>query len=309
MTIAPDTNEMPADARCGYVAIVGEPNAGKSTLLNQLVGSKIAIVSAKVQTTRSRITGIVMESSTQLIFVDTPGIFTPKRRLERAMVQAAWTGAEEADIVLLVIDATRGMDDDTVRIIEGLKTANRKASLAINKIDLVKRENLLKLTADLNAAFPFRETFMISALNGDGVGHLRKSLAGELPAGPWLYPPDQLADISERLLAAEITREKVFQKLHDELPYASHVETESWQERDDGSVRIEQVIYVAKESQKPIVLGKAGRTIKSIGADSRRELEKLFDRRVHLFLFVKVREHWLDDPERYREMGLEFPKG
>lgn len=295
--------------RCGYVAIVGAPNAGKSTLLNQLVGAKVAIVSPKVQTTRSRINGIAMEGATQMIFVDTPGIFQPKRRLERAMVEAAWTGVEDADIILLLVDAARGIDADTRRIIEKLAASGRKASVALNKIDTIERSRLLGLTRDLNELFPFERTFMISAATGDGVADLRRALAARLPDGPWLFPEDQLADVSERLLAAEITRERLFHVLHDELPYATTVETEKWEERRDGSVKIDQVIYVAKESQKPIVLGKAGRTVKRIGGEARAELERMLERRVHLFLFVKVRENWLDDPERYREMGLEFPKG
>ncbi|MCW5750137.1 MAG: GTPase Era [Alphaproteobacteria bacterium] len=299
---------MPATKRCGYVAIVGEPNAGKSTLLNQLVGAKVAIVSPKVQTTRTRITAIAMEGDAQIVFLDTPGIFQPKRRLERAMVQAAWSGADDADRILLLADAERGLDAETRRIMASLAGSGRRASLVINKIDLVRRDRLLGLAAEFNALFPFEETFMISALTGDGVAEMRRRIAAGLPEGPWLYPPDQLADMPERMLAAEITREKLFHRLHDELPYASTVETEGWREQDDGSVRIEQVIYVAKESQKPIVLGRGGRTVKAIGQDSRRELETILGRRVHLFLFVKVRERWLDDPERYREMGLDFPK-
>lgn len=301
-------NTPPAGTRCGYVAIIGEPNAGKSTLLNQLVGAKVAIVSPKVQTTRTRITAIAMEGAAQIVFLDTPGIFEPKRRLERAMVQAAWSGAQDADRILLLIDAERGLDAPTRRIVAGLMEAGRKASLVINKIDLVRRDRLLGLTAECNALFPFAETFMVSALTGDGVADMRRRIAASLPEGPWLYPPDQLADMPERMLAAEVTREKLFHRLHDELPYASTVETEGWHDQGDGSVRIEQVIYVTKESHKPIVLGRGGRTVKAIGQESRRELEELLGRRVHLFLFVKVRERWLDDPERYREMGLDFPK-
>ena len=294
--------------RCGYVAIVGAPNAGKSTLLNQLVGAKISIVTPKVQTTRARITAIATEGLAQLVFVDTPGIFHPKRRLERAMVEAAWTGAKDADLVVLMVDAGRGLDDDTRRIIDGLKPGGQPAVLALNKVDAVKRENLLGLAAELNAVFAFAATFMISALNGDGVGDLKAWLTDLLPEGPWLYPEDQLADISERLLAAEITREQLFLKLHQELPYASTVETEGWQDQADGSARIEQTVYVLRESQKPIVLGKGGRTIKAIGAAARQEMERAFDRRVHLFLFVKVREEWTEDPERYRAIGLDFPR-
>jgi len=296
------------ETRCGYVAIVGAPNAGKSTLLNQFAGSKVAIVTPKVQTTRTRIQAITVEGAAQLIFIDTPGIFEPKRRLERAMVAAAWSGAGDADAILLLVDAGRGFDGDTRRILDGLKAAKRGAILVLNKIDTVRRPDLLALSAELNAAFAFAATFMIAAVNGDGVADLRRHLAALLPVGPWLFPEDQLTDITERMLAAEVTREKLFLKLHDELPYNSTVETESWKELKDGSVRIEQVVYVTKDSHKPIVLGKGGRTIKSIGADARKELEQLLDRRVHLFLFVKVRERWLDDPERYREMGLDFPK-
>ena len=297
-----------ADKRCGYVAIVGAPNAGKSTLLNQLVGAKVAIVTPKAQTTRFRIMGIAVAGTAEMIFVDTPGIFEPKRRLDRAMVAAAWSGAGDADIVLLLVEAARGIDADTRRILERLKQQSRPSILVLNKIDAVARPKLLGLAQELNALGTFTSTFMISALKGDGVGDLKAAVASMLPHGPWLYPEDQLADISERLLAAEITREQVFLKLHDELPYASMVETEGWQERKDGSVRIEQVIYVAKESQKPIVLGKGGRTAKAIGAAARAEMEKLFDRRVHLFLFVKVRESWGDNPEHYKMMGLDYPK-
>lgn len=295
-------------ARCGYVAIVGAPNAGKSTLLNQLVGAKVAIVTPKVQTTRFRITAIAIEGKAELIFVDTPGIFEAKRRLERAMVQAAWAGAADADIVLLVVDAGRGLEADTRRIIEGLRDSKRTAVLALNKVDTVKRNVLLGLSAELNAQFPFAETFMISAKTGDGVADLKRRLGTMVPAGPWLYPADQLADLPERLLAAEITREQVFLKLHDELPYASTVETEAWRDLADGSVRIEQVIYVTRDSHKPIVLGKGGRTAKAIGAAARLELERILERRVHLFLFVKVRENWTEDPERYAAMGLDFPR-
>ena len=300
--------EQDDQTRCGYVSIIGASNVGKSTLLNRIVGAKVAIVSPKVQTTRSRISGIVMEGQTQIVFVDTPGIFLPKRRLDRAMVDAAWGGIEGADHILLLIDAGRGVDADGQRVIKKLHELKRTAILVINKIDRVAREKLLTLTATAHQLGVFSDTFMISALNGDGVNDLRQMLASTLPKGPWLYPPDQLSDVPERMLAAEITREKLFQKLHDELPYASTVETERWQERPDGSVRIEQIIFVSKDSQKPIVIGQNERTIKSIGADSRAELEKVFSRRVHLFLFVKVREKWQDDPERFREMGLDFRK-
>ncbi len=297
------------DTRCGFVALIGAPNAGKSTLLNQMVGEKVSIVSPKVQTTRARITAIAIWENAQIIFVDTPGIFRPRRRLDRAMVEAAWGGAGDADRVVLLIDAERGIGADDERIIEGLNADGRKALLAINKIDTVRRDSLLELSARLNGMFPFDETFMISALKGDGILDLKEYLAHHLPEGPWLYPEDQLALVPQRLLAAEITREKIYLRLHQELPYATTVETESWEEREDGSVRISQVIYVERPSQKAIVLGKGGRTIKALGAAARQELEEILGRRVHLFLFVKVRERWEDDPERYREMGLDFPRG
>jgi GTP-binding protein Era len=295
--------------RCGYVAIVGAPNAGKSTLLNQLVGSKISIVTPKVQTTRARITAIAMAGEAQIVFVDTPGIFEPKRRLERAMVAAAWEGAGDADAVVLVVDAARGIDGEVAHILEGLGAVKAPVFLALNKVDAVKRESLLALAAAFNARRKFESIFMISALSGDGVADVKAGLAAAVPEGPWLYPEDQLADISERLLAAEITREKLILRLHQELPYNLTVETESWKDQKDGSVRIEQVVYVTRENHKPIVLGKGGQAIKAIGASARQEMEKAFDRRVHLFLFVKVRENWVEDPERSRAMGLEFPKG
>ncbi len=297
-----------ATTRCGFVALLGAPNAGKSTLLNQLVGAKVSIVTPKVQTTRARITAIAIAGESQIVFLDTPGIFAPERRLEKAMVAAAWSGAADADTIVLLVDASRGIDRNTRHILDGLAATNREAVLAINKIDQVRRDTLLELADKLNVAALFSDTFMISALTGDGVGDLRDYLAAAVPEGPWHYPEDQLADIPERLLAAEITREKLFLRLHQELPYASTVETESWRRQKDGSIRIEQVIYVQRDSQKPIVLGKGGRTIKTIGAQAREELEQILDAKVHLFLFVKVRERWLDDPERYREMGLEFPK-
>ena len=296
------------ETQCGFVALVGAPNAGKSTLLNHLVGEKVSIVTPKVQTTRTRITAICMADQAQIVFVDTPGIFTPKRRLEKAMVRAAWSGALDADLIVLLIDAVGGVDADSARIIEGLKQAGRPVILALNKIDLVKKPKLLALSAALEAEAAFTDIFMISALTGDGTDDLKCLLAGRLPTGPWHYPPDQLADIPERLLAAEITREKLFLRLHQELPYASTVETERWLDRADGSVRIEQVVFVQRTTQKPIVLGKGGRTIKTIGSLAREEMEQIFGRRVHLFLFVKVREKWLDDPERYRQMGLDFPR-
>lgn len=293
-------------ARCGYVAIAGAPNAGKSTLLNRLVGSKLAAVSAKVQTTRARTMGIVLEGNAQIIFVDTPGIFVPKRRLDRAMVAAAWEGVDDADLVLLLVDASRGLDSDTRNIMERLKDAGREAILVLNKVDTVKRENLLKIAADLNEKGRFSHTFMISALSGDGVSDLVKFLAAELPEGEWLYPEDQMTDISERVLAAEITREKLYAELRDELPYAATVETETWEEKADGSVRIAQVVFVEREGQKAIVIGKGGSKLKRIGQAARLELEELFERPVHLFLFVKVRGNWGDDRERYRNMGLDY---
>ena len=294
------------ETRCGFVALIGAPNAGKSTLLNRLVGRKLAIVTPKVQTTRSRLLGIAIEGSAQLIFVDTPGIFAPRRRLDRAMVAAAWAGAADADETVLLVDAARGGDPDTMRILQRLKESGRRAILALNKIDLVRRERLLGLADELTRAFAFDAVFMISGLSGDGVEDLKRYLAGAVPAGPFLFPEDQLSDAPERLLAAEITREQVFMQLHDELPYAVTVETEAWQERKDGSVRIDQVIYVQRPGQRAIVLGERGQRIKAIGARARGELERLFERRVHLFLFVKVRENWIDDPERFAALGLDY---
>jgi GTP-binding protein Era len=293
-----------APTRCGFCAIIGAPNAGKSTLVNALAGTKISIVSHKVQTTRSRLRAIVMVGESQIIFVDTPGIFKPKRKLDEAMVEGAWAGAAEADAVILLSDVRRGLDDEVLLIIDALKKNGIKAFLALNKIDLVKAETLLALAAQFNEVFAFRETFMISALNGSGVAKLRDQLAALMPEGPLLYAEDQIADVPLRFLAAEATREKLYERLHEELPYASTVETEKWEERKDGSVRIDQVIYVERESQRKIVLGKGGQTIKALGQAARLELEKAFERRVHLFLFVKVREHWAKDPERLRAMGL-----
>ena len=293
-----------AGTRCGFCAIIGAPNAGKSTLVNALAGTKVSIVSHKVQTTRSRLRAIVVFGGCQIIFVDTPGIFKPKRRLDEAMVEGAWAGAAEADAVILLCDVRRGLDDDVMMIIAGLKKNGIPAFLALNKIDLVKPETLLDLASRFNEAFAFRETFMISALKGSGVEGLRECLAALMPEGPWLYAEDQIADVPMRFLAAETTREKLYERLHEELPYASTVETEKWEERRDGSVRIDQVIYVERESQRRIVLGKAGQTIKALGQAARLELEKSLDRRVHLFLFVKVRENWTTDPERLRAMGL-----
>ena len=295
-----------AKTRCGYVALIGAPNAGKSTLLNRLVGQKLAIVSPKVQTTRSRLLGIATEGEEQLIFVDTPGIFEPRRRLDRAMVAAAWAGVSDADVTVLLVDAARGVDDDTTRIIERLNAAKRPALLALNKVDLVRREILLGLADQLSKNGNLTRIFMISGLTGDGVDDLYRHLAATVPEGPFLFPPDQLSDAPERFLAAEVTREQVFLQLHDELPYSATVETESWQERPDGSVRVEQVIYVRRPGQRAIVLGEGGKRIKTIGARARAELGAMLDRKVHLFLFVKVRDNWLDDPERYRAIGVDF---
>ncbi|WP_340149845.1 GTPase Era [uncultured Sneathiella sp.] len=294
--------------RCGYVALVGAPNAGKSTLLNQLVGAKIAIVTPKVQTTRARVTAIAIEGDSQIIFVDTPGIFKPSRRLEKAMVDAAWSGAEDADRIVLIIDAVKGITADVERIIAGLEKNHRRAHVILNKVDIVKRDSLLGLAQALSERGIFDEIYMISALTGDGVNDLRTALAREMPEGPWLYPEDQLALAPMRQLAAEVTREKLFMRLNQELPYSLTVETESWEERKDGSVKIQQVVYVSRANHKPIVLGKGGQTIKKVGELARADLEESLGCRVHLFLFVKVREKWLDDPERYREMGLDFPK-
>jgi GTP-binding protein Era len=293
-----------APKRCGFCAIIGAPNAGKSTLVNALAGSKVSIVSHKAQTTRARLRAIAMENEAQIVFVDTPGIFAPKRKLDEAMVESAWSGAGEADAVLLLVDGRRGLGDEVTAILEGLKTAKTGVILAINKIDLIKRERLLEISAGLNAAFPFEATFMVSALTGSGLADLRKYVAAKMPEGPWLYPEDQVADVQLRFMASEITREVIYERLHDELPYASTVETEAWEERKDGSVKIDQTIYVERDSQKMIVLGKGGQSIKLIGQLARAEMEKAFERRVHLFLFVKVRENWTKDPERLRMMGL-----
>ena len=292
--------------RAGFVAIVGAPNVGKSTLLNRLVGAKVSIVSPKVQTTRTRVLGICIEGPAQIIFIDTPGIFQPRRRLDRAMVAAAWIGTADADEVLLLVDASRGLDRNTAAIVKKLKRAERTVILAINKVDLSNKPDLLALAAELNEAGAFTDTFMISAETGDGVADLMALLAGRVAAGRWLFPEDQISDMPGRLTAAEITREQLYLQLHKELPYAAAVETESWKDQDDGSLRIEQVVYVERGSQKAIVLGKKGSRVKSIGEAARKELEEIFGRRVHLFLFVKVRGNWGDDPERYRDLGLDF---
>ena len=295
-----------AATRCGYVALIGAPNAGKSTLLNRLVGHKLAIVTPKAQTTRTRLLGIAIEGPAQIVYVDTPGIFAPRRRLDRAMVAAAWAGAEDADRRILLVDAARGIDTGTRLALDRLAERGSTAVLALNKIDLVRRETLLGLADSLSRAGTFDPVFMISGLNGDGVDDLKRWLAANLPEGPWLYPEDQLSDMAERLIAAEATREQVFLQLHDELPYAATVETEAWQERRDGSVRIEQVVYVQRPGQRAIVLGDGGRRIKSIGSRARAEIARMLGRRVHLFLFVKVRENWLDDPERFAAIGLDY---
>ena len=292
--------------RAGFIAVVGAPNVGKSTLVNRLVGTKVSIVSPKVQTTRNRILGIRMAGAAQVIFIDTPGIFQPRRRLDRAMVAAAWSGAGDADDVLLLVDAARSIDDNTRNIIDKLRGSGRRAVLAINKVDIVKKTDLLSLTATLQDPDLFTKTFMISATCGDGVNDLLAYLADLLPAGPWLFPEDQVSDMPERLLAAEITREKLYLELHQELPYATTVETESWECKPDGSIRISQVIYVERDTQKAIVLGKGGRQIKRIGVKARQELQEIMDTNVHLFVFVKVREKWGDDPERYRDWDLDF---
>jgi GTP-binding protein Era len=294
------------ETRCGFCAIIGAPNAGKSTLVNTLAGAKVAIVSHKVQTTRARLRAIVMEGEAQIVLVDTPGIFQPRRKLDRAMVDNAWGGAGEADAVVLLVDGRSGLTEDLQKIIEGLGNLRTKAFLVINKIDLMKREDLLKTAEAFNAAYAFDRTFMVSALNGSGTEDLRKALAARMPKGPWLYPEDQVADVQLRFMASEITREKIYNRLHEELPYASTVETEAWEERKDGSVKISQVIYVERDSQKAIVLGKGGQTIKILGQQAREDMEEHFGRKVHLFLFVKVRENWSNDPERLRMMGLEL---
>ncbi|MBO0752320.1 MAG: GTPase Era [Bradyrhizobiaceae bacterium] len=297
-----------ASQRCGFVAIIGAPNVGKSTLVNALVGSKVTIVSHKVQTTRTVIRGIAIEDGAQLIFVDTPGIFAPRRRLDRAMVAVAWSGAKDADIIALMVDARRGLDDETGVIVERLSDAPAAKILVVNKIDLVDKPSLLGLVSAANERTRFDATFMVSALSGSGVADVRHWLAAHVPPGPWHYPSDQISDAPMRALAAEITREKIYLRLHQELPYHSTVETDSWKELRDGSVRIEQTIFVERESQRKIVLGKEGQTIRAIGSEARKEIAQLVEKPVHLFLFVKVREGWADDPARYREMGLEFPR-
>lgn len=300
-----------SETRAGFVALIGEPNAGKSTLLNRMVGAKVSIVTHKVQTTRARIRGVALDGQSQLVFVDTPGLFTPRRRLDRAMVAAAWGGAADADIVVLLIEAHRGMSEGVKTILAALneRTGTAKVALAINKIDKVKTEALLRLTQEMNEAYPFVETFMISAERGHGCDDLKSWLAKELPKGPWLYPEDQIADLPMRMIAAEMTREKLTLRLHQELPYQLTVETENWEERKDGSAKIDQLVYVMRDGHKGIVLGNKGETIKAVGRAAREELEEFLGRRVHLFLQVKVRPNWLEESERYSEMGLDFKDG
>ncbi|MCT8267655.1 GTPase Era [Afifella sp. JA880] len=308
---SPASSESEERTRAGFVALIGAPNAGKSTLLNQLVGTKVAIVTHKVQTTRSVIRGIAMHEGAQIVFVDTPGIFAPKKRLEKAMVSTAWAQVADADITAVLIDARVGLDEAALGIIDRLGESGAredKRVLILNKIDLVRRDALLAITAEANARLPFSRTFMVSAANGDGVSDLLTFFSGAMPGGPYLYPEDQVSDLPIRAIAAEVTREKLMLRLHQEVPYSATVETESWEEKRDGSVRISQVIFVERESHRKILLGKGGETIKQISIAARRELHHMLERKVHLFLFVKVREGWTNDPERYREMGLEFPK-
>src|SRR5215470_1307803 len=295
------------ETRCGFIAIIGAPNAGKSTLVNALVGAKVSIVSRKVQTTRTLVRGIAVEGASQLVFIDTPGIFAPRRRLDRAMVEAAWSGAADADIVALLIDAAKGLDEDAERILQRLKGIRPPAVLVLNKIDRVKKGRLLELAQACNLRVPFAATFMICAVTGDGVADFKSHLARTVTPGPWHYPADEISDAPMRLLAAEITREKIFERLHDELPYQATVETTAWQEQQ-RSVRIEQTIFVEREGQKAIVLGARGRMIRQISMAARLELAQILEKTVHLFLFVKVRENWASDPERYRELGLTLPK-
>src|SRR5690606_9355456 len=297
----------PVPTRSGFVALIGAPNAGKSTLVNQLVGAKVSIVTHKVQTTRAVVGGIVTHDQTQIVLVDTRGLFKPRRRLDEAMVTTAWGGARAADIMLVLIDAERGIRGDAEAILDRLVGVRQPKVLLLNKVDRVKPEQLLQLTAQANEKVEFERTFMISALTGSGCKDLLAFLATRLPEGPWYYPEDQISDLPMRQLAAEITREKLYLRLHQELPYSSHVETERWEEKKDGSVRVEQVIYVERDSQKKIVLGHKGETIRAIGQAARKEIGEILEQQVHLFLFVKVRENWGNDPERYREMGLDFP--
>ncbi|GHA36356.1 GTPase Era [Devosia pacifica] len=302
-------SELPPDTSCGFVALVGAPNAGKSTLMNSLVGTKVSIVTHKAQTTRAQIRGVVTEGDGQVIFIDTPGIFAPRRRLDRAMVHAAWTGAGDADLVAFIVDAERGLTAEVESLLEGLLAVRHPKMLVLNKVDAVKRETLLELSQKLNEHQRFEATFMISALRGDGVADFLSWCMEHLPPGPWHFPEDHLTDLTLALTAAEVTREKLFLRIHDEIPYNATVETERFQEQKDGSYRIDQVVYVSRDSHKKIVIGDKGQTLKAIGAEARRELMEIFETKVHLFIFVKVRERWGDDPERYREMGLEYPQG
>ena len=297
-----------ATSRCGFVALVGAPNAGKSTLLNSLVGTKVSIVTHKAQTTRAQIRGVVTDGDNQIVFIDTPGIFSPKRRLDRAMVNSAWTGAGDADLLALIVDAQKGLNDEVQALLEGLKALSLRKILVLNKIDAVKHETLLGLAQDLNAVLGFEQTFMISALKGHGVADFLGWCGRNIPLGPWHFPEDQLTDLTLALTAAEVTREKLFMRIHDEIPYNATVETERFEVQKNGDYRIDQVVYVTRPTHKKIVLGKNGQTIKAIGAESRAELMDIFETKVHLFLFVKVRENWGNDPERYREMGLDYPK-
>ena len=308
MSESQDQTGTDGETRCGFIAVIGAPNAGKSTLVNTLVGAKVAIVSRKVQTTRATLRGIAIAGASQLVFIDTPGIFEPRRRLDRAMVEAAWGGAGDADLVLLVVDAAKGLDEDVERIVGKLQNSRApRRLLALNKIDRVRKERLLELAANLNARVPFGSTFMISAQNGDGVADLKSHLAGAVPPGPWHYPADEVSDAPLRVLAAEITRERIYDRVHDELPYQAAVETTEWREQGKA-VRIEQTIYVERDSQKRIVVGKGAAMIKQLSMEARKELSELLGRPVHLFLFVKIREGWGDDPARYRDLGLTFPK-
>lgn len=305
-TTSADAGMQAAATRCGVVAIIGAPNAGKSTLTNALVGAKVAIVSPKVQTTRTRLMGIAIEGPAQLMLVDTPGIFAPRRRLDRAMVKAAWQGASDADVIVVVVDAKRGLREEVRALIESLAQRPEPKLLVLNKVDLCAKEKLLPLTVQIHALQAFEDTFMVSAESGDGVARFRTALAERMPASPWHFPEDQLSDISQRLLASEITREQLYLQLHEELPYAATVETEKWEDRKDGSAALHQVVYVERDTQKAIVLGKGGSRIKQLGGTARLELEKLLGRRIHLFLFVKVKPDWADDREIYRDMGLEW---
>jgi len=302
--------QVPEDQmRCGFIAVIGAPNAGKSTLVNALVGAKVTIVSRKVQTTRIPVRGIVVEGTSQLVFLDTPGIFRPRRRLDRAMVEAAWAGALDADIVVLLVDSLKGITEDVERILDRLGEARGLKVLVLNKVDrLADKSKLLTLTDELTKRVEFERVFMVSALTGSGLKDLKSYLVEVAPPGPWHYPPDELSDLTDRRLAAEITREKIYERLHEELPYSITVETTDWTTKRDGSVRIDQTIFVERESQRKIVLGKGGATVKQISMEARKELAELLGHPVHLFLYVKVREDWAEDPERYREMGLEFPK-